>query len=49
MKWFLNPPVVMKKFNILLKQSEIEQRFKRKPSEQDGKNVGYLLNGKEIH
>lgn len=49
MKWFLNPPVVMKKFNILLKQSEIEQRFKKKSSEQDGKHVGYLLNGKEIH
>lgn len=49
MKWFLNPPMVMKKFNILLKQSEIEQRFKKKASEQDGKHVGYLLNGKEIH
>ena len=49
MKWFLNPPVVMKKFNILLKQSEIEQRFKKKYNEQDDKHVGYLLNGKEIH
>ena len=48
MRWFLNPPVVMKKFNIFLKQSEIEERFKKKAGEEDGKHVGYLLNGKEV-
>ena len=39
----------MKKFNIFLKQSEIEERFKKKAGEEDGKHVGYLLNGKEVH
>ena len=38
----------MKKFNILLKQSEIEERFKKKVDVEDGKHVGYLLNGKEV-